>query len=95
MKIPKPKNLSKVRIVSNGSGRFALFGIWLVPVSLLGLGSGEDAWMRDVELPCLVCGLKFKAGEMENEFCPACFNRACEENEALDHPQPTKEPHES
>jgi len=77
-----------VSIVRNSKGQRAAkitttFNTRFVPVELLGLATGRDAWMRDIMVRCS-CGAVSKAGEMEGEYCAACYDKAGEENAAAD-----------
>lgn len=55
-----------------------------VPVEMLGLAAGKDAWMRDILVKCTHCRTPAKAGEMECDMCQACYEVAGEENAKLD-----------
>lgn len=57
---------------------------YYVPVELLALSAGKDAWMRDVRFKCSDCGKAHVAREMECELCPACYEKAGQENAELD-----------
>lgn len=56
----------------------------IIPLELLGMGAGPDAWMRDLVIPCVECGDYYRAGEMEADLCQDCMEKACQENERLD-----------
>lgn len=85
-----PEIGASVRITKGtGNGtRFAHItrpsGTVAVPVELLGLAAGRDAWMRGIEVKCLDCGTWTKASEMECELCPGCLDKAMDENDRLD-----------
>lgn len=55
-----------------------------VPVDLLGLCVGKDAWMRDILVRCRQCPTVVKASALECDMCPDCYEKAGEENAALD-----------
>lgn len=55
-----------------------------VPTEMLGLAAGKDAWMRAILVKCTVCRTPAKAGDMECEMCPDCYDAAGEENARLD-----------
>ncbi len=55
-----------------------------VPLDILGLAAGKDAWMRDVQFKCYDCRTPVAAKDAECQMCPACFEKAGEENAALD-----------
>ena len=55
-----------------------------VPVELLSVAAGKDAWMRDILVKCKVCRTEVKAGDMDCEMCQDCYEKAGEENAALD-----------
>lgn len=59
--------------VINGDRRAA------VPVEILPLCAGRSAWMREIRVKCLDCRKETRAAEMENEFCPVCFEKALSE----------------
>lgn len=59
-------------------GRAALR--YFVPVEMLSLAAGKDAWMRDIKFKCSDCGEKHAAKEMECQLCPACYEKAEQEN---------------
>lgn len=90
MSLPKV-DPSTVTIFSTPRGRFADVGGYAVPVEMLSLAAGPDAWLRRVRVKCLVCGQHYQAGALECELCPSCYERAGEENEILDHPTPNPE----
>jgi|GEM_PF-5616592 len=62
-----------------------------VPVDLLGLAAGKDAWMRDIRFRCSVCREPFKASEMEGQLCPRCLEETEAYNELLDRGGPPDE----
>lgn len=75
-----------VRIMrkKNGAGQHGarvaeIDGVQRVPVELLPLCAGRDVWMREIRVKCLECRAETRAGDMENEFCPACFEKALAE----------------
>lgn len=55
-----------------------------VPIEMLSLAAGKDAWMKEILVKCAECRTAVKAGEMECSMCPACYDKAGAENEALD-----------
>lgn len=55
-----------------------------IPVEMLSLAAGKDAWMRNIEFKCRDCRATFPAHQMECELCPACYDKAGQEIEALD-----------
>jgi len=55
-----------------------------VPVELLGMAAGKDAWMREIRFRCSGCREPFKASEMEGELCPRCLEETEAYNELLD-----------
>lgn len=55
-----------------------------VPLEMLGLAAGKDAWMRRIMVRCADCGKRVPAGEMECRMCEECYDRAGEENAKLD-----------
>ncbi len=55
-----------------------------VPVELLSVAAGKDAWMRDILVKCKECRTEVKAGEIDCEMCQDCYEKAGEENAALD-----------
>lgn len=78
-----------VRISKNNSGqRFAHIetntGGLMVPLEMLSLAAGKDAWMRQIEFKCAGCGDHHAASEMECECCQACYEKQGEENAILD-----------
>lgn len=50
-----------------------------VPVELLSLCAGRSLWMREISVKCLDCRKETRAGDLENEYCPACFDKALSE----------------
>jgi hypothetical protein len=56
----------------------------VVPVELLSLTAGRDAWMKNILVRCSVCRVPTKAGEMECNMCEGCYEEAGEENARLD-----------
>lgn len=57
----------------------------IIPVELLPLCSGKDAWMREIRVKCAACRKVIVAREMEcGELCQECFEAAGEENARLD-----------
>lgn len=84
---------TEVRIIKNSTtgqraaeitpfGRAALR--YFVPVEMLGLAAGKDAWMREIKFKCEDCGEKHAAKDMECNLCPSCYDKAGEENERSD-----------
>lgn len=55
-----------------------------VPVEMLSLAAGKDAWMREIEFECAGCGTPHSAAEMSTEYCPACVEAQEAENARLD-----------
>ena len=55
-----------------------------VPVELLSVAAGKDAWMRDILVACKECRTLVKAGDMDCEMCQDCYEKAGEENAASD-----------
>lgn len=92
IKTPSPQIINKcyVRIMKRPNGdRFAQIDPgghislrYHVPVQLLSLAAGKDAWMRDIEFRCADCREKHPASKMECELCPACYEKAEAENAA-------------
>lgn len=58
-------------------------GIRIVPVDLLSLAAGRDAWMRDIEFKCADCRERLPAKDMECQMCPSCNEKAFAEMEEL------------
>lgn len=56
----------------------------IVPVDLLPLAAGSDAWMREIRVKCVDCRKPVRAGDMECQLCPTCYEKAEQENEAQD-----------
>lgn len=81
-----PEQLATVRITkpdANGN-RFAHVsrpGITVaVPIQMLALAAGKDAWMRKIKFRCMDCGERHPAEDMECELCQKCYAEAEEEN---------------
>lgn len=78
--------VSIVRIRESGE-RFAEIRrgreITRLPVDLLGLAAGKDAWMREIRFRCVCCNEPFKASEMEGQLCPKCLEETEAYNELL------------
>ena len=56
-----------------------------VPLELLALAAGKDAWMRNIQFKCASCRKLTVAGDTEGgEYCQACFDAQGEENARLD-----------
>lgn len=59
-----------------------------IPLAILPLGAGRDAWMRKVVCKCDYCDNRHEAGTMEQGHkglqCAECFRKAGEELEAQD-----------
>jgi len=79
-------NGKRINIVKNKAGnRFAVINErQMIPLCIVELSAGKDAWMRGIEFKCACCGIKHKAAEMENEHCESCVMEAYAENEELD-----------
>lgn len=56
----------------------------IVPVDLLPLAAGRDAWMREIRVKCVDCRKTVRAGDMECQLCPACYEKAEQENAEAD-----------
>ncbi len=56
----------------------------IVPLELACLAAGPDRWLRDVQARCLDCRKPVALGLMTVELCPACYDKAGEENAAQD-----------
>jgi hypothetical protein len=65
-------------------GRLTRKGVARIPLELLALSAGQDAWMRGIQFKCAGCGAVLAASEMEGEYCPACNEKALQENAVLD-----------
>lgn len=79
----------RVQINAETKQRTALIdGRMRIPLELLPLGAGKDAWMRKIVCKCEYCGTRHEAGTMEQSGnglqCGACFDQAGEENAAMD-----------
>lgn len=55
-----------------------------VPFDICRLAAGRDKWLREIIFQCVECKQPVKAGESECQLCPACYEKAGEENERLD-----------
>lgn len=82
VRIVKSKSTGQRAAEITPFGRAALR--FYVPVEMLSLAAGKDEWMKDIQFKCADCGVKHPAREMECEMCPTCFEKAGEENAALD-----------
>lgn len=58
-------------------------GRHVVPMALLGLGAGRDAWMREVVIKCADCKQPNPASAYDNEAfcCEDCINKDFESGE--------------
>ncbi len=58
----------------------------LVPLDIIELAAGSDAWMRDIQFRCadVDCRSIHKASEMQNGYCPSCIEKAEQENAIAD-----------
>ncbi len=66
---------------SRHGNRHALIdGVQRVPVDILRIAAGRDAWMRQIQGRCLECKAYVAVGETECELCPICYEKAEEEN---------------
>ena len=63
-------------------GRVALR--FYVPLEMLSLAAGKDAWMREIQFKCTDCGTKHAAKDMECEMCPECNEKAMQSNADAD-----------
>lgn len=84
-----------IMLVKDSTERIAQIvqGSWVtqIPVDLLGLAAGKDAWMREIRFRCLGCHQPFKACEMEGQLCPKCLEETEAYNELLDRGGPAPE----
>ncbi len=53
--------------------RYANGDMVVVPTELLACMAGNDFWMRDIQMKCPDCGNRFKASDMEGDFCQDCY----------------------
>lgn len=79
----------KVLIVKNAHGERAAKIVengqaYYVPVEILNIVTGKDAWMKDILVRCADCKVRVKARDMECEMCSSCYEKAGEENARLD-----------
>lgn len=65
-----------------------------VPVDMLGLAAGKDAWMREIRFRCSGCREPFRASEMESQLCPRCLEETEAYNALLDRGGPPPEENE-
>ena len=62
-------------VISDGS---------VVPLEIMALAAGKDAWMRDVKRKC-ECGKVYAIGSSDGvEWCQECYDEAGEENAIAD-----------
>jgi len=48
----------------------------VLPVDLLGIAVGRDAWLRGVKVPCAGCGALTSARDLSaSTLCPTCYDR--------------------
>jgi hypothetical protein len=70
--------------------RFSFFGrmsrrqTFSVPIEMLSLAAGDDAWMRGVEFACADCRKLVAAKDAECCMCAECYDKAGAENARLD-----------
>ena len=56
-----------------------------VPIELLALAAGKDAWMRKIQVRCTECRKPHAADELnDGGYCPTCVDAQDEENMRLD-----------
>lgn len=56
-----------------------------VPIELLALAAGKDAWMRKIQVRCAGCRTRLAAEELNGGgYCPTCVEAQDEENMRLD-----------
>ena len=56
-----------------------------VPIELLALAAGKDAWMRRIQVRCTECRKLHAADELNGGgYCPTCVDAQDEENMRLD-----------
>jgi hypothetical protein len=79
------------RIRGDSRVRFAKIGLqnpYFIPVELLPLAAGKDAWMRDISVKCSGCRTPHRAGDMQAGYqdiaCQTCIDKAELENAELD-----------
>jgi hypothetical protein len=48
-------------------------GFVRVPLELLSLAAGKDAWMREIVFACPECKQRHPAHAMEGEYCQDCY----------------------
>ncbi len=65
-------------------GNMTRKGVAYVPVELLSLAAGKDAWMREITFKCAACGERHAAKVMSNGYCETCVEKQEQENAALD-----------
>jgi hypothetical protein len=46
-----------------------------IPLEILSLAAGKDAWMRGIEYKCNDCGERHPASAMECLLCPDCYEK--------------------
>jgi hypothetical protein len=62
-------------VISDGS---------VIPLEIMALAAGKDAWMRDIQRKC-ECGKTYAIGHADSaEWCQECFDKAGEENAIAD-----------
>lgn len=54
------------------------------PQEICHLAAGKDAWKRNILFRCADCRKRLPAHQMECGMCPECYDKAGEENAALD-----------
>ena len=56
-----------------------------VPIELLALAAGKDAWMRNIQVRCTECRKLHAADELNGGgYCPTCVEAQDDENMRLD-----------
>ncbi len=75
-----------VRIMrcTNGMRNAVIDNAYNVPIEMLPLTAGKDVWMREIKVSCEDCKTPTRAGDMECNMCPACYEQAGEENARQD-----------
>jgi hypothetical protein len=57
---------------------------YFVPVDLLSLTVGKDAWMKDIAVRCVDCRTIVFARDLDCDMCPDCYEKAGDENAEMD-----------
>lgn len=59
-------------------------GIYFVPIEILSMCVGKDAWMKDILVRCGDCRTVVKAADLDCDMCPDCYEKAGQENAEMD-----------